>query len=175
MDQDQPTGNERFSLIDAKFRQNKTHYFLQCLMATAAIAVILSALDVMFNTGILAAFGATSFIVFAMPRLKTSVPRRIVGGYVVGLIVGVLLHEAACAVDVLGVHHWVYSLFGAMAIGLSLLIMTMTNTEHPPAAGAALGLVFEGYTLTALCVIMLGVLGLVAAKWLLRRWLINLF
>jgi CBS-domain-containing membrane protein len=31
--------------------------------------------------------------------------------------------------------------FGAAAVGLAMLAMALTNTEHPPAAGLALGFV----------------------------------
>ena len=60
-------------------------------------------------------------------------------------------------------------------MGLSSFLMTITNTEHPPAAGLALGLVYEGVDYPALAVILLGVLLLTAIKMLIIIHLINLF
>ena len=64
---------------------------------------------------------------------------------------------------------------GAVAVGLALLLMTMMNCEHPPAAGLALGLVLQGYHVVSLLIISVSVAILLVIKYLLRRWLINLY
>jgi len=167
--------NKEVSIIDKKFRENKIHYILQCLMATAAVVVILFAIDSMFHEVILASFGATAFLVFAMPHLRTSQPRSVLGGYVIGMILGVVLFHAASGLyDFLG-YHWIFVIMAGVAVGLSLLFMTMTNSEHPPSAGMALGLVLQGYTCESLIIIFASVIILMSIKHLLRNWLINLY
>ena len=162
-------------LIDPRFKKNPFHYIVQCLLAVAFLAVILLLLDAVFHTVMIASFGATSFIVFAMPQVKICVPRRLIGGYVVGILIGIV-----CSMIFSAVHNafdvaFLRGFFGALAVGLSTFLMTITNTEHPPAAGLALGLVYEGVDYLTLTVILLGVLLLTAIKMLLRNYLINLF
>jgi len=162
-------------LIDPRFKKNPFHYILQCLLAVAFLAVILLSLDAVFHTVMIASFGATSFIVFAMPRLKICVPRRLIGGYIIGMLCGAACTAAFTALAGGGDLAILRGLFGALAVGISIFLMTITNTEHPPAAGLALGLVYEGVDYLALLVILLGVLVLTAIKMLLKDYLINLF
>ena len=165
---------KKFYLIDKKFKRNKKKYIVQCLMAAVSISAILISLNTFFNTAVLASFGATSFIVFAMPHQKTSNPRRLIGGYVVGIAVGAGM---CCLVSALPFHEagWLISLSGALAVALSIFLMTMTNTEHPPAAGVALGIALDGFDPVGLLLIFSAVLILVVVKYALRRWMINLF
>jgi CBS-domain-containing membrane protein len=167
--------NNRFYLLDKKFRQNKKKYIIQCLMAAGSISVILIFLNAFFNSAVLASFGATCFIVFAMPKQKTSNARRLIGGYIVGIAAGIAMRGAAGLITPGFETAWVVSLFGALAVAVSIFLMTMTNTEHPPAAGAALGFALEGFEPLGILVLLLAVLILVAAKYLLRKWMINLF
>ncbi len=162
-------------LIDPRFKKNPFHYIVQCLLAVAFLAIILLALDAVFHTVMIASFGATSFIVFAMPRLKICTPRRLIGGYVVGILSGVVCSMAYTALAGGSGALILSGLFGALAVGISIFLMTITNTEHPPAAGLALGLVYEGADLMTLLVILLGVLLLTAIKMLFKKYLINLF
>ncbi len=165
---------KNFYLIDKKFKRNKKKYILQCLLAAVSISAILIALNAFFNAAVIAAFGATCFIVFAMPHQKTSNPRRLIGGYVIGIAVGVGM---CCLESVLPFHDvgWLLSLFGAITVAISIFLMTMTNTEHPPAAGVALGIALEGFDPLGILLIFTAVLILVAVKYLLRRWMIDLF
>ena len=52
--------------------------------------------------------------------------------------------------------------------------MVLTNTEHPPAAGTALGLDVEGWTPSAVLFVLLGVVMLSVVHMLLRLRLTNL-
>ena len=63
----------------------------------------------------------------------------------------------------------------AAAVGLSILIMVSINTEHPPAAGTVLGLVVEGWTLSAVFFVLLGAVMLSVVHGFLRPRLVNLF
>jgi len=78
---------------------------------------------------IVAAAGATTFTVFALPHHGTAQPRNVIGGHVIGIAVGF-----ACSFLPL-----IPS--GSLAVGLSTLLMVPMDAEHPPAAGTALGLV----------------------------------
>jgi len=165
-------------IIDSKFRLHVARYILQSLLATVAIMVVLVIMDVVEHTALIASLGASAFIAFTMPETHVSGARCLVGGYLVGVAVGVafaLLYgwlrlpkgyvsrEAALIV------------LGALAVGLAIFLMVITDTEHPPAAGVALGLVLhEKWDLLTLAVILSAIVALWLVKWLLRRSLKNL-
>ena len=74
--------------FDKKFRKNAHRYILQCVLATLTILAVL--IFVLTETAIIAALGASAFIVFTMPNKYSSDPRRLIGGYIVGIVVGML-------------------------------------------------------------------------------------
>ena len=59
----------------------------------------------------------------------------------------------------------------AAAIGLSSIFMDITETEHPPAAGTALGIALTGFSLEAAVTVIGGAIGLSFSHRILRRWL----
>ena len=52
--------------------------------------------------------------------------------------------------------------------------MAITNTEHPPAAGTALGIVIQGWSYSTLLVIIITISLLSLTKYLLKSWLKDL-
>jgi CBS-domain-containing membrane protein len=164
-------------ILDQGFKKNPRRYVAQCALATATIMAILFALDIDRNTAIIASLGATAFIVFAMPGARSSATRRLLGGYVVGMAIGALfgaLSSLHLAERLFAVGDFSHIVFGSIAVGLTTLIMAMTNTEHPPAAGIALGLVINESGPFTLFVIGAAVVIMALVKRLLRDWLIDL-
>lgn len=107
---------------------------------------------------IIASFGASAFIVFARPHAETSKPRNLIGGYIVGIFVGAAVHYAT----VLPIEHdvavWVLHIVsGAAAVGISMFLMAVTETEHAPAAGIALGFVLNDWTFSTILFVVLGI------------------
>jgi len=52
--------------------------------------------------------------------------------------------------------------------------MSITNTEHPPAAGTALGITIQGWTYSTILVILTTILLLSLFKYLQKPWLKDL-
>ena len=163
-------------LIDRKLGHNIGRYILQSFLAGVVIAIVLLLLDAVHQTAIIASLGASSFIVFAAPTAVSAQPRRLIGGYVAGTIVGLVCSVVARAVAPEGATEWnlVHIGLGALAVAFSILLMTITNTEHPPAAGIALAYVINEWTGATLIVVMGAVLVLAASKLLLRDLLLDL-
>lgn len=161
-------------LFDVEFRQRKLRYVLQCLLATAAVLAVLLILDALTNAAIIAALGASSFILFTMPHAQVSRPRFVVGGYVVGAAVGTLCYWLGQIPWPAALAGHSYVAFGAMAVGLAIFVMVLTNTEHPPAASLALGLVLGEWSLLTVAVVLVGIVALSGLKKLLKPALINL-
>ena len=168
-------------LLDRRFRHHWKSYLLQCGLATFALLLILLALDVVLQAAIVVAIASSAFIVFAVPHSNASSPRRIVGGHLVAVLVSAvvsLVHltpvGANLGADLSLGYYLVVDMMAVVSVGLSIFVMVVTNTEHPPAAGTALGLVVVGWSLPAVIFVMLGAIALSAAHMLLRNRLTNL-
>ncbi len=165
------------NIFDVKFRQNKKEYILQSLLATAATFVVLLLLDVISNAAVIAALGASAFIAFTMPGRTTSSPRVLIGGYLVGIFVGCVCYYLSIIpvfqnIEFLAKNSNV--IFCSLSVGLSVFLMVVTNTEHPPAAGLAMGLFLNKCEGRAILVVTIGIVCLVVIKTLLRPVLKNL-
>ena len=117
------------------------------------------------NAVIAASIGATAFIVFSMPDSVTAKPRNVIGGHLVGLSLGVfstLIPQPDPMYSAI-----VYS----VAVGLTMFVMVVTDTEHPPAAGTALGIAISGYSLDAAIAIVTGAVVMSTAHHFLRPYL----
>ena len=155
-------------ILDRRFRKHAGRYVFQCALATGAVLVILMVLDVITQAVIIASLGASSFIAFTMPHANVSRPRYLVGGYVCGMAAGIAMN----AVGEWTVHGDV--VFGAAAVGLAIFLMVITDTEHPPAAGLALGVVLAQWDTLALVVPIVGIVALSLARLAMKPILINL-
>lgn len=161
---------------DPQFRQHAGRYIGQCALATISIGAIMLVLDAFLHAAIITSLGATTFIVFALPRSYSARWRSLLGGYGWGMLAGLICHVAAglpWLVEALpgpvGTIVW-----GACATGLATLLMVATNTEHPPAAGLALGLVVQPWDMRALLFVSGAVVLLSFVRHALRHTLINL-
>ncbi len=163
--------------LDPKFKDNAGKYFAQCTLAALVLFVVLQLLEASANAAIIGALGASSFIAFTMPHANVSRPRYLLGGYAVGLTVGVACFYAGRWAPLENVPLFRESgaeVFAALAVGISILCMTITNLEHPPAAGVALGLALNFNMPRTLIVIVVGIVGLTIGKTLLKPLLIDL-
>ncbi len=153
--------------LDSRFHEHWLSYVLQSLLATLAVFVALAVLRQQ-NLVVAASLAATAFTVFVMPSSVTASSRSIVGGHLVGLAFGSLFallpQEGGLAQDV----------SYALAVGCSMLAMSITNTEHPPAAGTALGVVIAGVSLRVVLGVIVGVAILAVIHRLLRPFLRDL-
>jgi CBS-domain-containing membrane protein len=159
--------------FDEKFGRTPHRYLLQCTVAGAITMAFLSMVDLLTHIGLVAALGATTFLVFTMPHKVSSRPRYVIGGYVMGVIAGVLTDFAFGSPHALVPISQMFVL-GAIAVGVASLLMVTTDTEHPPAAGLALGLVLQDWDFYSVLYVMGCVCFLSVAKRLLKRFLIDL-
>jgi|GEM_PF-718425 len=163
--------------IDKNAKRNIARYIFQCGIATAAILLILIFLDVLTHTAIIAALGATAFIVFTMPRAYSSGPRPLIGGYLIGIIVGCgcsLLSTLRFMLPFFITRITSYTVFGALAVGIAIFLMAVTNTEHAPAAGISLELVLNDGDYSTVLFIFTAVLFMTGLRRLLGSILIDL-
>ena len=131
-----------------EYRLHWRHYVFQSLLATLAVFIVLCLLS-MQHAVIVASLGATAFIVFTMPDAITAQARNVIGGHAVGLSCGIVF--SLIPLPALPLSLLIYSL----AVGASVFIMVVTDTEHPPAAGTALGTAIAGASLNVFSAVIL--------------------
>lgn len=165
------------TIIDKKFRKNTLKYIVQCFLASLTIFAVLIFLDVLNEAALISALGASTFIVFTMPKQYSSDPRRLIGGYTVGLCVGFvfyLISKSGFSDNLIGNHTATLVIFGSIAVGFAIFIMAVTNTEHAPAAGITLGLVINNWDYLTIIFIIIAVLWLVIIQMILKKYLMDL-
>lgn len=139
-----------FQILDPKVKRNVRPYLFQCFLASVALLLVLWLEGAhLARAVIIAAIGSTTFILFVTPHSRSAVPRRVIGGHLIGLVIGGTL--AAFGATEAGRRlllevPFLFDVEAALAVGLSAFVMAVTNTEHAPAAGTALGMVAHDYS-----------------------------
>ncbi|MHC4570557.1 MAG: HPP family protein [Planctomycetota bacterium] len=149
--------------IKDKFKKLWMYYILQSLLAATALFILVLVLgkDKMV---IISAMGATSFIVFAMPKAVSAQTKHVIGGHLVGLAAGTIFYFTALP----------YFFEYPLAVGIAFFIMVALDVEHPPAAGTALAVVINEVSPDAFITIMISALVLSQCRYYLRRYLKDL-
>ena len=84
---------------------------------------------------IIGSFGASAVLIYGAIRSPLAQPRNLIGGHVLSAIVGVAAYQY------LGGQPW---LAAAMAVSVSIALMHLTKTLHPPGGATALIAVIGG-------------------------------
>lgn len=150
-------------MIKEKFKKLWIYYIIQSLMAAIALFVIVFVLG-KERVVVISAMGATSFIVFAMPKAVSARTRNIVGGHLVGLASGAVFYFAALP----------YFVGYPLAVGIAVFLMVALDLEHPPAAGTALAVVVNEVSFDVFVAIVISVLVLSQCRYYLRNRLKDL-
>jgi CBS-domain-containing membrane protein len=81
------------------------------------------------NLFLIGSFGASSVLIYGIINSPLAQPRNLIGGHLVCAIVGVTVHK------LLPNEVWLSS---AIAVALSIVLMQITKTLHPPGGATAL-------------------------------------
>ncbi|MFW6237805.1 MAG: HPP family protein [Halanaerobiales bacterium] len=154
-------------IISKNFKKHWQNYLWQSVAVGITTGVFLYIFANIIGLIILAGVGSTFFTIFALPNNRTANTRNIIGSYIITILVGI-----SC--------FYIFSpmISGGMAVGLSTLLMVVTDTEHPPAAGIALGLAMAaGSNVIVRGSIMALISAFVASflRYILKPWLKDLF
>jgi len=157
--------------IAYEFKTFWKYYVFQSILATFAIFIVILLLQ-MQHVVVIASIGATAFLVFALPKSDLAQPINILGGYLVRLGCGYLcfLIPQPELFNTIAVPSFIY----ALAVGLSIFIMVVIDTEHPPAAGVALAVAINGLSLDATGAIIISAVVLSLIHICFKRYLRNL-
>ncbi|QKS48933.1 HPP family protein (plasmid) [Paenibacillus cellulosilyticus] len=83
---------------------------------------------------LMAPFGASCVIVFALPDSPLARPRNVIGGHAISALTGLIVYHA------FGNHMWTL----AIAVALSVYLMQLTGTLHPPAGADPIVVILAG-------------------------------
>ena len=172
-------------ILDRKFLAHKMSYLQQSLFAAAYIFAIIVSFGHLARTELLGAVGisaiaSSAFIVFALCDSQVAQTRRLIGGYCISMLIGFVCHIIVFQLDFVGlqsmslIKEYGVDLMGALAVGLAVLLMSIFDMEHPPAAGFALGLVLEPWNAVSLAVVALALVILAIAQRIFRSMSISL-
>ena len=129
------------------------------------------------RAALVAAIASTAFVVFLYPLSEQAGHGASSGGHFIALLIASGL--AAVAGTQVGTR-WIsdvptlFAVYAALGVGASMLAMAATNTEHPPAAGTALGVVAHGFDWDLIVFVTSAVVILSLAHRVLRSRMTNL-
>lgn len=81
------------------------------------------------NIFLIGSFGASSVLIYGVINSPLAQPRNLIGGHVVSALVGVTVHKLVPG------ELW---LAAALAVSVSIVLMQITRTLHPPGGATAL-------------------------------------
>ena len=128
---------------DPGFAGAPLRFVAQAGLATLVMLAILTFVDSLSTAAIAAGLASSVVGIFIAPSNSTARIRSVVGGHGVALGLGSIFSVILFLAPVeafLGDRSVLLHLSFALAVGGSMLLMAITNTEHPPAAGTALGM-----------------------------------
>ncbi len=169
-----PTGR---ALIDPKLRRFSLRYLSQAVLATLAILAVLLFVDSLSNAALAAGLGSSVVILFLHPSSQAAKGRSVVGGHAMALAIGSVFSLLLFATPVesfLQNLPLIRNLALAVSVGLLMLVMAATDTEHPPAAGTVLGIATRSWEFQIALIIIVAVLLLAIIKLFLGEHLRDL-
>lgn len=167
-----------FSIYNVQFFRLRGRYLLQAALAALVMLGVLLLVDSIADAVLAAGLGSSVVIVFVHPNSSSAAIRHLVGGHVLGLAVGALasfiLFHAGWVPVTDGTYHWAAMVAAAITLGVVILLMSATDTEHPPAAATGLGFALQSLEYTLVLLFVAAVLMLAASKVIFRRALRDL-
>ncbi|MBM7046005.1 HPP family protein [Rhizobium lusitanum] len=110
---------------------------------------------------LVAPFGASSVLVFALPQSPLAQPKNVIGGHLISAFIGIAVFALLGA----------QPLSFALAVGLAIAAMQATDTLHPPAGADPIVVLATGGSWSFLAVpILAGTVLIVAAAYCYHRF-----
>lgn len=149
------------AVIASYIRANGLPALVSGLGGAIAIFILASLTQTWEQALLIAPFGASCVLLFALPQSPLARPRNVIGGHflsaLVGLVVLVLFGQGVIAM--------------AVGVGLAIAAMQFTGTLHPPAGGNPLVVIMTGAGWSFLALpILAGTVLLVALAFVYHRF-----
>ncbi len=163
--------------IDPNIAGNSRRYVWQASLAALSMLAILIFVDSLSDAALAAGFGSSVVILFLYPSSGAATSCSLIGGHALALLLGSafsILLFASPVEAFLQDRSLLRNLFLALSVGLLMLLMAVTDTEHPPAAGTVLGMSTKAWDAETAGIILGAILLLAVIIRLLRSRLRDL-
>ncbi len=172
-----PETGDNWTWRDPGFASYPRTFAFQAVLATGVMLAILTFVDSLSSAAIAAGLASSVVGIFIAPSNRTARIRSVVGGHGVALLLGAAFSfllfldpvEAYLLEEPI-----MQNISLAMAVGVAMLFMAFTNSEHPPAAGTALGMASREFDLLIFFSIIGAVALLAVMKLAIRPYLRDL-
>ena len=164
-------------VLDQYIHSKWAHYVFQCGLAVVALIFILLIGDTLLRSAIVVGVASSAFTIFVVPDSIAATPRKVIGGHFVAILIAMFIIGM---LGMFGIQSYsgdariVVDIAAAMSVGIGIIAMVVTNTEHPPAAGTSLGLIIHSFDWTSIIFILGSVVLLSVLRMLLKGRMINL-
>ena len=158
-------------IIDSRFLKYLKYYLSQAGLATLSMLLVLILVDSLADAALAAGLGASVAIIFIHPSSPTARYRSLIGGHFIGIALGALFSGLIFSSPIsvyFASTPWLSDICLGLSVGLIILVMAITNTEHPPAVGILLGLALQPWQWTTLATLIIAVILLSAMRWTFR-------
>ena len=134
--------------MQSEKKMNKRKLIITAIGSLIGIGIVTFISDEYSAPLLIASFGATAVLIYAIPESPLARPKNVFFGHLISAIVGVL-----CFLFLGG--EW-YSM--TIAVTLAIVLMAITNTLHPPGGATSLACVMSSATLSFILMpVMVGV------------------
>lgn len=156
VDQDQPE-----TKLVGWLREKGVAATISGLGGFVAVYLLAQATQSLGELFLIAPFGASCVLLFALPQSPLAQPRNVIGGHLISTLVGLTI----------------LTLFGSqpltmgLAVGLAIAAMQITGTLHPPAGGDPLVVIATGVGWSFLAApVLVGTVALVSIAYCYHRF-----
>tara|TARA_B100000941_G_scaffold233485_1_gene176029 strand:- start:462 stop:992 length:531 start_codon:yes stop_codon:yes gene_type:complete len=168
--------DREFHLFDPIFFKKKFRYIFQSFLASIALMLVLVVGDNIAQGAIIAGIAGTTALISFAPHSYASSTRRVVGGHLLSVIIGVssIFLISLFSLDYNSASNMIIYINSSICIGILIILMGILNCEHAPAAGCLLGLTYGGVTINNIAFIIFSAIILSLIRIILLRWIKNL-
>jgi CBS-domain-containing membrane protein len=161
-----------FHIVNANLKGHWIRYIVQSIVAMVTMLIILLFVDSVANAALIAGLGSTVVTAFLHPTAPSARLRAIIGGHFCGLVTGSVLAFLLINLAIFGEPGQYLSLLSmAVSVGFVILLMGLTDTEHPPAAGIAIGMAGRSWEIQTFLIIIIAVLILALIRVMFSKYI----
>lgn len=149
------------------------YHVIQSLLAGIFITIIILVGETFSNNVINAAIGSSVALLFLHPKNRQNRFKSLVVGNLIAIVTFILLHYIFLVFNqdlYISISNKEFHIFSGIAFFVCLLVMTITNSEHVPAAGTSIGLSVNAFDLRLILFVVFSVLFLYAFKLVLDKF-----
>ena len=164
-------------IVDPEFSRSRKNYLTQAGLATGAMLAVLLLVDSLSDAALAAGLASSVVILFMHPSSRAATSRALIGDHLLALLVGSALSLLLFSTNIevlLGGAAALRIVALASSLGILILAMAVTDTEHPPAAGTVLGIATKAWDPVTVAIIVSAVALLACIRIVLHRYLRDL-